>query len=149
MDRTPNTCRYSKDGRSDKEASSIQNKGSLDIIMYHDIFMEAKDRGWVYNLTMYKIPHTGGKFNRILQVTELERYHTETLGLSARKNLPLLCPPRSELQSLLDKSWRFEELVVPGFFATNLGREEHIRTFWSSVDEKKPYCWLDVQRLFQ
>ena len=71
------------------------------------------------------------------------------LGLNWTHNFPLMCPRKEELQSLLAKSLLLEELVMPEFFSTKLGREEHVQAFWKLVNKKKAFCWLDVQRLFE
>jgi len=81
---------------------------------------------------------------------KLAQYHTETLGMNWKQNLPLLCPPREELEVLLNKSLAFEELILPEFYNTPLGKDEHIRLFWDNwVKQKKTYCWVDTDRLFQ
>ena len=148
MDRTPHACQYHN---SSQDKGSINNKGSLDMVMYHDIIVEARNRGWVSNITYY-VDETVEEANsnqRITQVKELERYHTATLGLSGRKNFPLLCPTRTELEMFLEKSLQFEKLILPGFFATDLGEVNHKRKFWELTETKKAFCWLDVHRLFR
>jgi len=148
--RTENACRYSRDERSNEEINTIKNKGSNDIVKYHDIVVEAKNRGWIKKPTYFTdegVEETTHN-RRIKEVVTLEEYHTKELGLAGATNLPLLCPSQSQLQIFLDKSLRFEELIMPSFSLTALGKEEHIRSFWELAN-KKEFCWLDIERLFQ
>jgi hypothetical protein len=39
---------------------------------------------------------------------------------------------------------------MPKFYATPLGKEEHIRLFWDSwLEQKKLFCWVNTDRLFE
>jgi len=66
------------------------------------------------------------------------------------KNLPIRCPSLERLKKLLKQSLDFEELVLPKFHATPLGREGHERLFWETwLGEMKLFCWVDIEKLFQ
>ena len=77
--------------------------------------------------------------------------------------LPLLCPPRDELEILLKKSLLFEDLVmhsssiIPHANLTQQQyeetrakyKEEHIHDFWNVlVAQKKAFCRVDTEKLF-
>ena len=81
---------------------------------------------------------------------DLLHYHTTILGLTWTNSLPVLCPPRKQLEELLKHSLEFEERIMPDFFATPLGKDTHQQLFWKVwLGEKKMFCWVDLERLFQ
>ena len=66
------------------------------------------------------------------------------------KSLPKTCVDRKILEDLLQRSLALEELVLPEFYNTSLGKDEHKRLFWDVWhEEKKMFCWVDIERLFQ
>jgi len=64
-------------------------------------------------------------------------------------DLPLICPRRIELEKLLDKSLKFEALMVPDFFKSDKGESMHRNSFWKMVDEKKELCNVNVDELLK
>mmetsp|Transcript_24334 Transcript_24334/g.49590 ORF Transcript_24334/g.49590 Transcript_24334/m.49590 type:complete len:185 (-) Transcript_24334:855-1409(-) len=91
----------------------------------------------------------GTNTSNITTWMDLARHHLG-LGLSWTDSLPILCPGRENLRRFLEKSLKLEELVLPAFYATPLGKQEHERWFWDvMVGEKKAYCWVDIDRLFR
>ncbi len=92
----------------------------------------------------------GTNTSNITMFRELARYHNEVHNRTWTDSLPMVCPQRSQLEQLLEKSLAMEELVMPDFFASPLGKEEHSRIFWNVwLEEKKLFCWVDIDRLFQ
>lgn len=79
-------------------------------------------------------------------------------------SLPLKCPPENELQMFLNKSLEFESLVMQAVNNNDdnyllLSEEErsarrrrmeqqHEDKFWDAVNNKKVFCWVDIDRLF-
>jgi hypothetical protein len=69
-------------------------------------------------------------------------------------DLPLVCPPQTQLQALLEKSLQFERLVRSQKILVednlNLTQNEidHTTKFWKSALDDRDYCWVDVQYLF-
>ena len=126
-----------------------RNKGSINIVKYHDIVVKAKALGWIANVTFFtdNTAEETTERRRIREVVDLERYHTQHLGKDGIHHLPLLCPTREQLQSLLHKALQFERLVFPGLSPS--GTAEHVRAFWEFADQKKEFCWLDIDRLFE
>ena len=55
---------------------------------------------------------------------DLLHYHTTLLGLTWTNSLPVLCPPRKQLEELLKHSLEFEERIMPDFFC-HPARERH------------------------
>ena len=71
-------------------------------------------------------------------------------SISWTETLPIRCPPKTQLERLLERSLEFEALLMPEFSETSLGREEHRRLFWDVwLSQKKLFCWVDIERLFQ
>ena len=151
MDRTPHTCLYARDERMKTQASH-KNKGSADTVKYHDIVWKAKKLGYIKNVTFFidtTVEETSHN-QRIQEVVDLQHYHTETLQLDGTRHLPLVCPTKTQLQPLLEKTIKLEQLIVPGFFRHPLlGKEALITSFWKLVNDKKSFCELDLDRLFQ
>ena len=87
------------------------------------------------NITMYK---------------DLSVYHTTVHKANPFKSLPYICPGKKQLENILQRSLELEEKLMPEFYASPLGEEEHKRLFWDVwVKEKKKFCWVDIERLFQ
>ena len=92
----------------------------------------------------------GTSTSNVAMFTELSDYHSKIHDKIWTGSLPIKCPTREILDKLLKKSLAFEELVMPEFYASSMGREEHIRLFWDVwLKEKKLFCWVDTMRLFQ
>ncbi|OEU09017.1 hypothetical protein FRACYDRAFT_249361 [Fragilariopsis cylindrus CCMP1102] len=125
-----------------------------------------------------KITTTATTATMIWTWEKLEQYHKEVILKKKKKetyttgtdstsssSLPLLCPSKDELQILLDKSLRFEELVMPTINNNNNNRnnnnqhsvletesqqvQQHSNWFWNiMVKKKKTFCWIDIDKLF-
>ena len=92
----------------------------------------------------------GTSTSNITMFKELSSYHTEVHQKSWTKSLPIICPPRETLEKLLEKSLAMEEVAMPDFYASPLGKEEHTRLFWNVwLRERKKFCWVDTIRLFE
>jgi hypothetical protein len=87
------------------------------------------------NITMYK---------------DLSVYHTTVHKANPVKSLPYICPGKQQLENILERSLKLEKKLMPEFYASPLGEEEHKRLFWDVwFKEKKIFCWVDIERLFQ
>ena len=92
----------------------------------------------------------GTNTSNITMFRELASHHNVFHNRTWIDSLPIMCPQRSQLEQLLEKSLAMEELVMPDFFASPLGKEEHSRIFWNVwFQKKKVFCWVDIDRLFQ
>lgn len=92
----------------------------------------------------------GTNSSNITMFQDLSDYHTGVHRKTWTENLPIMCPDRKILEKLLAKSLAYEELVMPEFFASSLGKKEHMRVFWDIwVKQKKLFCWVDTMRLFR
>ena len=81
---------------------------------------------------------------------DLSDYHVNVQNATWTRNLPLLCYNDEFLSRLLQKSLDFEELVMPDYYKTPLGKAEHERLFWDVWHgEKRMFCWIDLFRLFE
>ena len=97
-----------------------------------------------------KVSIIGTNSTSIRTYKDLSDYHTNVHGLSWIKSLPLQCLQKDMLDRLLQKSLDFEQSVIPEFYATPPGKDEHIRLFWDVwLEEKKLFCQVDIHRLFQ
>jgi hypothetical protein len=87
------------------------------------------------NITMYK---------------DLSAYHETVHNLNWVDSLPYVCPKKQQLQKILEKSLRLEQLILPEFHSSPLGENEHKRMFWDVwFREKRIFCWVDIEKLFQ
>jgi hypothetical protein len=132
--RTPYTCHYSMY----RPEAPIYHQGSVAPTAYDDIVVAAALRYDLINTTQQ---------TRFEARTALEYYHTQPLRKSF-VDLPLLCPSKDELQTLLSKSLDFEAQMMGNEYAMR-HRDEHVAKFWKSALEKKEYCWVDTERLLK
>ena len=58
-------------------------------------------------------------------------------------DLPLVCPPQSELELLLNKSLSLEQRLLPQLHQA----QEHADEFWKLAHEDRIFCWVDRKRL--
>ena len=138
--KTPNTCHYSQNQHTPK----VHHKGTVSYL-YDMIVIEAANR----NLIDTSIK------TRYEARTDLEKYHTQRIN-KTYLDLPLMCPPQTQLQSLLDKSIRFENLVrtqnildvVEDGVNVTKNEIEHTMKFWNSAINDRDYCWVNIQYLF-
>lgn len=91
-----------------------------------------------------------------VDVNETTRYQAAValehrLKASGHKyaDLPLLCPSQPLLEHLLNKSLKFEETMVPNLYASPEGEAEHRRSFWQLANDRKEFCDVDYDRLFE
>jgi len=170
-DRTPNTCEYSRSlGRNTsdhgKAAADDDDDDDLTKVLYDEVVVAASDRGWFNksnNQDDIKILNSEYKDSknfsdvsthhpvttqRIRIRNHFIDHHTKTLNKTFN-DFPLMCPSKTQLQHLLDKSLRFEKMVQPEFYKSSLGREKHIQDFWNLQRTKSTFCWVDVGMLFK
>ena len=77
-------------------------------------------------------------------IEEMEALLDRKAGLLYR-HLPIQeCPPRDELEMLLNTSLAFERELMPAWYKTPRGETAHRESFWRIVDEKKEFCSVDV-----
>jgi len=148
QERTPETCRVSK-GLGNETDTNIRT-GSVDMIAYDHILVAATaaggNRDWI-NTSDTK---------RIAARNELADYHeallanTNSTKTSIMMRLPLVCPPLYELEELLNKSLAFEQKIMDSdFYLSPIGKDAHTQQFWEMVNEKKLFCRVDTDRLFE
>ena len=148
QERTPETCRVSKD--LGNETDTNIRTGSVDMIAYDHILVAATaaggNRDWI-NTSDTK---------RIAARNELADYHeallanTNSTKTSIMMRLPLVCPPLYELEELLNKSLAFEQKIMDSdFYLSPIGKDAHTQQFWEMVNEKKLFCRVDTDRLFE
>ena len=88
--------------------------------------------------------------SNITMFQDLSDYHTQVHKKSWTTSLPILCPPKDTLEKLLNKSLALEEVAMPEFYHSPMGREKHIELFWGKwLRDKKIFCWVDILRLFE
>ena len=81
---------------------------------------------------------------------DLSDYHTKVHKKSWTTSLPILCPRKEILDSILKQSLALEEMVMPEFYRSPLGKEKHVELFWGKwLQKKKIFCWVDLLRLFE
>jgi len=97
-----------------------------------------------------KISIVGTSSSNITMYKDLSVYHTTVHKANPAKSLPYICPGKKQLENILQRSLELEEKLMPEFYASPLGEEEHKRLFWDVwLKERKIFCWVDIKRLFQ
>jgi hypothetical protein len=92
----------------------------------------------------------GTSSSNIAMYKDLSVYHRKVHKAIPVKSLPYICPGKQQLEKLLQRSLQLEEKLMPEFYASPFGEEEHKRLFsdvW--LKERKIFCWVDIERLFQ
>lgn len=130
------TCKYSLE----RPIQSRQNTNPVARTHYNNI---------VYDAAKRKLPGLDVlNQTRLQAVDALAKYHEQTLGLSLN-DLPLICPKRKLLHKVLNKSLKFEKLIMPQLYASPKGEAEHRRSFWYMADEKKEFCEVNTKILLE
>ena len=129
--------------------TGVHNKGTLTHV-YDTIVVNAARRNLIDTTT---------NITRRDARNQLQLYYEHVLNKQFT-DLPLLCPPKHELQQLLNKSLLFEELFQHELYPqqTNNNRksviieetkQQHINFFWNDmVYKQRIYCHVDIERLF-
>lgn len=137
-DHTPHTCEQSKKLLLSKTTSGANSGGEK--YMYDAIILEVAKRGWINTTSMMR--HEAR--------SELNHHHTNILRRRGAADLPLICPPQSAFDHLLEKSLRFERLMSPELFGTDLVdasiEAEHIAQY-QAKEESGSFCEVDLERL--
>jgi hypothetical protein len=61
---------------------------------------------------------------------DLSVYHRKVHKANPVKSLPYICPGKQQLENILERSPKLEKKLMPEFYASPLGEEEHKRLFW-------------------
>jgi hypothetical protein len=80
-------------------------------------------------------------------VASFVQFHTRTLQRSGMVDMPLICPPKDQLEAFLNKSLAFEQYILPDFYDTPQGEAEHRESFWKLAKEDRNFCWVDTETL--
>jgi hypothetical protein len=130
--------------RSTDPSSGIINRGG-DKHIYDAIVLALADRGWINTTTTMR--HQAREF--------LTHHHVHVLGKSVA-DLPLICPPQSAYDKLLQKSLYLEDLMSKDLYGVEEARNststiqaEHIQQFEMEMYTNRGFCWVDLDRLFQ
>jgi hypothetical protein len=75
--------------------------------------------------------------------------NTNTNGTTTNL-LPLVCPSKKKLDTLLKESLSFEKLIMSESFIEDniLGEQKHIADFWKLADTNGAFCYIDINTLF-
>jgi hypothetical protein len=96
-----------------------------------------------------KISIVGTSSSNITMYKDLSVYHTTVHKANPITSLPYICPGKQQLENILKRSLELEKLLLPEFYASPLGEEEHKRLFWDVWLKENKFCWVDIERLFQ
>lgn len=125
----PKTCQQSRN-----EHPSRENAKHVMTTAYNDIVFDAAQAGLLGEVV--------SEMTRQEFVSKVEEQGV-SMGLQL-VDLPLLCPPRSNLNELLQKSLLMERILWGSD-----GEAEHTREFWELADTRKEFCSVDTQRLLE
>ncbi|KAG7365801.1 RHS repeat-associated core domain containing protein [Nitzschia inconspicua] len=144
-DYTPHTCQESLMLLSEKQQQAASNNTGFnqggDKYIYDSIVLELAKRGWI-NTTAIQRHHA-----RI----ELTDRHVNGFGKGV-SDLPLICPPQSAYDRLLEKSLQLERLMSHELYGVDTVdpaiEAEHIAEFETKLYNKRGLCWVDMDLLF-
>ena len=125
----PRACRQSL---LDDQRSNELHKNTEQSLFYDAITTEAADRGWIDKTI----------FSRHMVDLVVREYFEDELGRNPMADLPLLCPPNSQLIKLLERSLVKERQILTPTVAETM-KEQHEADFWKAAAKKK-FCWVDV-----
>jgi hypothetical protein len=146
---TPHTCNSSRN----QPRKTKENALGVAEAAYSNIVFAAAERGLLNitdtamtNATLPPADHLRYRLTR-----QLLHHHRQQhpLGTSAFRHLPLLCPPQSQLQELLNISLTVEQRFMPTLYHAPGNREEHTRSFWRMANERKELCSVDTETLLE
>jgi hypothetical protein len=101
--------------------------------MYDGLVCQAAELGYI-NTTRYSRPAAA-------QMAQAFHVLNDT-------KLPLTCPTKLELMSLLQQSMDYEEEILPDFYKSPLGKTALQDDFWKAVQNDK-FCSVNVQAALQ
>lgn len=101
-------------------------------LFYDALTCEAARRGWIDK----------DSFRRHDVNLALQDYYEKHHGGKVQSDIPLLCPPRDQLDILLERSLVKEEQLWPPNLA-EAWRASHVEAFERAVAAKK-FCWIDI-----
>ena len=130
----PHSCAYAK-SRPESKISSANARDSV-TGAYSTLATIAFQKG---------ILDKSEKRSRI--VKDMTKYFQGELNLPFR-HLPLRCPPRAELEKLLNISLTFEKKLMPEWYLLPDGEQSHRDSFWRTADERKEFCSVNSTAVF-
>ncbi|OEU12552.1 hypothetical protein FRACYDRAFT_243804 [Fragilariopsis cylindrus CCMP1102] len=177
-DYTPNVCQYSKNAKAIVSHQGSLDNVPYKLIIYEAQkrnwitgFPKDYKRVSQFLNTTTIIKQQGNigsnhNYNNIDTWEDLQNYHkniiinsTTITGSNNHKTtnnsklgqsvLPLVCPPKKELEKFLKQSLAFEKLILPNSFIEDiiLGEQKHILDFWKLANNGA-FCSIDIKTLF-
>lgn len=87
--------------------------------------------------------------NRWEIIEELQTYLDRKVGLLYRQ-LPFeYCPPKDELEMLLNISLALEREIMPDWYLSPGEEKAHRDSFWRIANQKKEFCSVDMNAIFE
>lgn len=131
----PHSCQRSLQQDQEQTTEIVNNPSQS--LFYDALGVAASESGRI-NSTRYK---------RHDVAAQLQAYQEETLQ-QGPFDFALTCPLKSQLDHFLNLSLSLEKDILPEFAASKGVREEHISSFWKTVDLKK-FCWIDTDAVLK
>mmetsp|Transcript_23893 Transcript_23893/g.42405 ORF Transcript_23893/g.42405 Transcript_23893/m.42405 type:complete len:188 (+) Transcript_23893:1-564(+) len=76
-----------------------------------------------------------------------QKFQTEVLN-ETYHDFPVTCPSKEEHEAFLNYSLAMEARLLPEFYNTSDGYEDHVASFWKNVQKNK-FCWLDTKSVLE
>ncbi|KAL3903001.1 MAG: hypothetical protein SGILL_010614, partial [Bacillariaceae sp.] len=137
---TPSTCQESLNMLERQKNAVRRNVGGV-VDAYDAIILEAAQQGMI-NTT---------QITRKQARTQLMTHHTQALK-KGFTDLPLICPPKSAMDRLFEKTLALEEKLSMDLFGTERVPPEiqaqHEQAFQKNVYTKRGYCSVNIDKLF-
>lgn len=118
----------------DRQASTKRSNVALNFD-YDTIAFNAAEQGLV-NTDLHQRPAVAKL---------IETFHQGVLNNSA---LPMICPSKTELQPLLQRSLELETQILSEFYNSPLGKTAHEQDFWKAADSHK-FCSINSEALLR
>ena len=131
----PNACLQSQ--QDDAKRKQELHKNTEESLFYDAIATEAARRQW-FDTSL---------FERHVVHTALRDFFEVKLQGDPIRDIPLVCPNRTELDILLERSLVKEQQILSPLIAQSM-RQAHMAGFQKAVEQNK-FCWIDVEKAME
>jgi hypothetical protein len=105
------------------------------------IIQRRREKGPNKNRTVSDVPITAMEMHEAMR-TAIQRHQETTLSMTTQ-DFPMTCMSRDQADIFLDMSLRMEKEVLPDYYASANGEEQHRQGFEKSFQRNR-FCNVDV-----
>lgn len=133
LPRAPALCLHTSTNAT--TTAETRSNAALNYLVYDVLVCQAAEWGFI-NTTRYTRPAAAQM---------AQAFHQNVLN---QTKLPLDCPTKLELMSLLQESMDYEQEILPDFYMSPLGKTRLENDFWKAVQEHK-FCSMNAKATLQ